>query len=1251
MQILIQKTTKHKFIMKFKCISKSLLLPFLLFLSVISNGAVFTVTQTAGNPWWPNEGLPGSLKEAVYNANNTPGRDTIVFDLPGGSLITGEITNLDITEQVFIDGFSLTDFSGNSDYIRSSMSFTVLTTNVLIKGLAFNGASVPLILSGNNNAVDSVLDLTASSGIHITGSGNTVSNSTFQSTALNIDAIFITGSNNILNNVTVNTAYQRALFIQNGGGNTIKNSIFSNTQTNHAISLENSSNNIIDSCTIFNATQTGVLIIGTSTNTRVSNSLIYDNGINGVGIGSGSNVVEDCIIHGNQESAVAVFSANNTVKNVVAYNNGLNPLTNAEQAAIYSQGANTIVDSVFVYGNQKNGVLFYSATASGSILRNSVIGRTPLGVEEGNYWNGVFVWSANTSLVENNTIVNNGKGAAPSGMPDRISGVRFQSVTSGTIRNNFIGTDVNKVVAGNDFDGITLHTGSSNVLIESNVIANNGFSINYGNGGGIALRVASNTNTIRANFIGVHPDDTPAANNDYGISIEGSSNNLIGGDLPVDGNKIAGASSRGIWIVIGSNNNEVYSNLIGNTNQTNPVLGNGNGIQIERNSSDNIIGKFGSGNVIAGNTNGIYVHSVTATGNTLRGNSFFCNTNQGILLEDGGNTMYGKPSGIKNVIVNSAEIRSGFISGYAPQNALVDIYVADTICKVDCDASPYQGLTYVTTVNASGDFNADVNGYLWEYDLTDPSNVGGIITKNNVVVLATQSTGTTPNTSEFSVCVPIPQCVPPANVSIIADQSICIGQSTTLRATADSLDRAVDNRYTWYKGSIDPLNEVASNLNDSTLSVSTSDTGLYYVVISNTIDENLCSGSNNTGYVFRANPLPNRTITVGKDTFCTGDSTLVQVVNNPNRTYEWNPNVTSSSSFYAKAGGTYKVIITNTTTGCIDSSTVTLTENLLPNINLSASDADFCDGDSVTIDAGLSVGYSFNWNPSGSVSNSIVVKDGGSYKVVVTNTTTGCIDSSSITITENPKATIDLGPDRRLCSNETLTLDAGLGWQSVIWNGNVSESNQTFVVNSGDSLYRVSVVNTNGCEGSDSVYVTSLDIPSISILGGDTILCSKGGATLTAISSYSGRKPLLIEWSNGSSDSTTIITVAPTNLSVSITDSNNCKVSDEILIDEFCEPTIIKLPNVIVVGSETNGYFTPLNPNNEDLANGVLISEVQIYDRWGIKVHESNELLPNWNGEFNNRPVSSGVYFWIWNYTDTSDKEYKLNGFVQVLKE
>jgi len=83
-------------------------LGFLLLVSSLS-AATFTVTSTA------NSG-PGTLRQAILDANASPGTDTINFNLPGGGVQTIAPTNVlpAITNAVIINGYSQPGSSANS---------------------------------------------------------------------------------------------------------------------------------------------------------------------------------------------------------------------------------------------------------------------------------------------------------------------------------------------------------------------------------------------------------------------------------------------------------------------------------------------------------------------------------------------------------------------------------------------------------------------------------------------------------------------------------------------------------------------------------------------------------------------------------------------------------------------------------------------------------------------------------------------------------------------------------------------------------------------------------------------------------------------------------------------------------------------------------------------------------------------------------------------------------------------------------
>lgn len=912
------------------------------------------------------------------------------------------------------------------------------------------------------------------------------------------------------------------------------------------------------------------IVIGTHNNTTLRGLDFGPVAGHGIFITSSNNTIDSCYIrdcnyHGINISATG---ASNTIINSLVYGNNKSTvgLNDPEHAGIYSLGSGTVVDSSYIYGNGANGIMIKGGSSQNGIVRNSVIGRDNQGNETGNEWNGIFLWNSANGLVENNVIVNNGTNP---NNPAQISGIRFQELTSGTIDQNFIGTDAVKTSAGNTFDGITLNTNVSNVNITNNVVCNNGFLMPfYGTGGGIALRVNTQNITIASNFVGIHADLTDGGNNDYGISVEtGSSNNTIGGTNIGDGNTIGfsknsgavgAARGCGIWIVsTGTTNNEVYNNNI--------VSNVGAGVEISTEAQNNIIGANNQPNTIGLNNYGILVHGANTSQNTLRYNSFSCNTIQGISLQNGGNNDYGNgaASYVKEVLVNSSEIRTNFISGLAPSaSATIDIYVADNVCAKACDDDANQGMTMVATVTASSTPNS--NGlYFWEYDFVAGGN---LVTKNNAIVLATENgiAGQT-NTSEFSVCANL--CNVPVNSAInSADLDLCIGESTVLTANSNGKDATEGYSYNWYLDGISPSNKVSYAIDDSTLTVTQG--GVYTVVISSQLDSASCSDTTTTATVV-VNQLPTINITSPTTAICDGDSVILNAgTSGANLSILWTPGNETTNAITVKTDDTYKVVVTNTVTTCVDSATTTITKSAVPVLALSAPF--FCQGESTTVDAGVS-GMTYAWSPSGNTTQSFTVTSELMHTVTVTDPSNNCSATDSILADQSadPNPTVSLPVDSFMCLLQGQTID-----------------------------------------------ITA------------TVVTSSNG-TLT--------------WSNGTTDDLTITATDTIEYIATYSDTNQCTGADTMKISNLCTPPDPTLPNIVTTE-------LPWIPFGEITPEQVIKSDFVVYNRWGLKMYSSEEILPKWNG-FNERDqkCSAGVYFWIWEYTDVTNKTYKYNGFLQLV--
>ena len=135
--------------------------------------------------------------------------------------------------------------------------------------------------------------------------------------------------------------------------------------------------------------------------------------------------------------------------------------------------------------------------------------------------------------------------------------------------------------------------------------------------------------------------------------------------------------------------------------------------------------------------------------------------------------------------------------------------------------------------------------------------------------------------------------------------------------------------------------------------------------------------------------------------------------------------------------------------------------------------------------------------------------------------------------------------------------------------------------------------------------------------------------------------------------------MAPGNISVEVENNYGCKANDALVVTEKCEPTQFCFPNVTTPnGDGMNDDFFPMDCDGKAINDGnykhfmdnVVTVEFEVFDRWGIKVFQSQNVLPRWDGNYNGSGVTGGVYYWIINYTDSSHKNYQETGWVEVIK-
>jgi len=200
---------------------------------------------------------------------------------------------------------------------------------------------------------------------------------------------------------------------------------------------------------------------------------------------------------------------------------------------------------------------------------------------------------------------------------DFSAGIQIES-NDNHVEGCFIGTDPTGTIAVPNGTGVVMTSGVSGNVIggpaagAGNLISGNTTGIQSTGGG---------ANIIQGNLIGTSITGNSPIPNGRGIGLTGTTDFLIGGPDPGQGNVISGSTGEGIFVINGSGC-KIQGNRIGTNAAGTESLPNQYGIYAVVHPGLLIGGDFnaGDGNLISGNLlDGIYVGTVGAvvTGNTI----------------------------------------------------------------------------------------------------------------------------------------------------------------------------------------------------------------------------------------------------------------------------------------------------------------------------------------------------------------------------------------------------------------------------------------------------------------------------------------------------------------------------------------------------------------------------------------------------------------------------------------------------------
>lgn len=274
-----------------------------------------------------------------------------------------------------------------------------------------------------------------------------------------------------------------------------------------------------------------------------------------------------------------------------------------------------------------------------------------------------------------------------------------------------------------------------------------------------------------------------------------------------------------------------------------------------------------------------------------------------------------------------------------------------------------------------------------------------------------------------------------------------------------------------------------------------------------------------------------------------------------------------------------------------------------PNVDL-GNDKSICGGNQVVLDAG-NAGATYVWN-TGSTTQTINVNSVGTY--FVTASFGDCSDTDTVEVSEGTPPVVNLGNDLSICGQVNITLSTGNA--QTTWS--TGETGPSIQINT-PGTYWAQV--TNDCGTSrDTIVVTAATAPTVN-LGADRYLC-EGFVTFD----LSENNYPIVLWSNGSTLEN-ISFSQPGVYFVSVGTSPACLATDTVNVFSCC--TITDMPTAFTPnGDGKNDIYIVRGPESVSFETFKLV----IYNRWGEKVFESNDIANGWNGEYQSAPAAPGVY-------------------------
>lgn len=557
-----------------------------------------------------------------------------------------------------------------------------------------------------------------------------------------------------------------------------------------------------------------------------------------------------------------------------------------------------------------------------------------------------------------------------------------------------------------------------------------------------------------------------------------------------------------------------------------------------------------------------------------------------------------------------------------------------------------------TTICTGDAVNLSANGgvsYVWNNGLgAGQSHSPTPIINTTYQVVGTDVNGCS-NTDQVIVTVGVCGVAPIAQFSS-SDSTICIGDCINF----SDLSQNLPTGWTWYFFGAADTN---SNFQNPT-NICYNTAGSFDVAL-------VTTNSNGTDSLFMpnfitVNNLPS--VTANIDTaICLGNSLNLMANGAVNYTWDNGLGLGQSHVVSPTIFTTYTVVGTDVN-GCSNSASVDVAINPLPIIVLSP-DTSVCLGDTLNLRGISNLTYVWD-NGIGAGANHDVFPTVNTTYTAIGTDANGCSNSDqvNVTILSLPNV-VASASSSTICSGNSVNLSAS-GANIYSWdNGlslNPSINPNVTATPTITTTYTVTAANTNGCINTSQVTVTVISCvpPVVNLSASDTTVCINNCISFTDLSANT---PTSWTWYFFGADTPTDNNQNPTNICYSSVGSfdvalvsSNAFGTDSLFLDNYITVDSCNVPEEITPVVVIPNVFSPNADGQNDLfkVSGIGITNVSItvFNRWGQKVFNTNQLNEGWDGRTNSgTEVPEGTYYFVIEVTTTTSTETK-TGYLTLIR-